>query len=140
MDNVGPALHGRLLWRDVESNLEVFRQVYFGVRQALREWHGRLRADEIRRAVQTHRQLVVVAVKSILGRLARLVVFRCRRVVVACAHRRAPRNLGQLLEIEVIDQGVGWFVPPDKLVQRALQKQMAIDALWDTGVQLVGRC
>ena len=55
VDDVGPGLRGRLLWRDFESYLEVFRQIYLGMRQTLHQQSGHLSADEERSAVNIRR-------------------------------------------------------------------------------------
>ena len=86
VDDIGPGLSTCLLWRDFEPNLEVFRQVYLGVRQTPRQQHRLLGADEKRRTVHIRRQCVVTAIEAILGWLARVIVFGCVGVVVACAH------------------------------------------------------
>ena len=85
------------------------------MRQTLRQLHGLFDADEERGAICARRQLVTLAIKTVLGWLARPIVLGSFGVIVARSHGFAPRKLRQRLKIEVIDQSVGWLVPPEKL-------------------------
>ena len=70
-------------------------------------------AEKVVHVARRH-QFVATAIKSVLGWLARTVVLGCVWVIVARTHGRATWNLNQLLKVEVIDQSVGWLVPPAK--------------------------
>ena len=85
VNDVGPGLRC-LLRRDFKRNLEVFRQIYLGVRQTLHQLHGLLSANEKRSAVSARRQLLALAVKSVLGWLARAVVFSCVWIEITRSH------------------------------------------------------
>ena len=86
VNDVGPGLRRCLLWCDFESYLEVFRQIYLGMRQTLHQLHGLLGADEERSSVRARRQLVVIAIESVLGWLARAIVLGCVRIEITRTH------------------------------------------------------